>query len=75
MVPHPEMTIKITALRYQEQLDEAALQRRALSFNPGARARPTLLWSRGPAAVDWLRQLVRGATRAFATSLPGRRPA
>ena len=73
MLPRPETVIQITALRDQERLDEVARQRRELSLNVGARARPIPIWRREPAAIVWLRQMVtrgRGA-RGNAATAPG----
>ena len=70
MLPHPVTSCMIAEDRFQEQLRDAARQRRAASAETRARSRPTTGWPARLAAISWitgLRLRVRGATRVLAT--------
>ena len=66
MLPHPVTSCMIAEQRFQEQLRDAAQQRRAASTESCARSRPTAGWPAGLTASSWitgLRLHLRGATR------------
>lgn len=66
MLPHPVTSCMIAEHRFQEQLRDAAQQRRAASAETRARSRPATGWPAALAAISWitgLRLHLRGATR------------